>query len=83
MEYNKSIKLEFSRDSVSNNQGAWFLGRFLYWQKTIKKSLIALDRTKRQLDKILGFFSWLIIFLGWASFFFWLFINLAVFILEC
>ncbi|NCU39445.1 ATP-dependent Clp protease ATP-binding subunit [Candidatus Falkowbacteria bacterium] len=75
MEYNKSIKLEFSRDSVSNNQGAWFLGRFLYWQKTIKKSLIALDRTKRQLDKILGFFSWLIIFLGWASFFFWLFIN--------
>lgn len=76
MEQNEEAKnLEFIPDSVGSGQGAWFIGRFLYFQKTIKKSLIALDRTKRQLDKILDFFSWFIVFIGFGSLAFWVYLN--------
>ncbi|MFA6513815.1 MAG: ATP-dependent Clp protease ATP-binding subunit [Patescibacteria group bacterium] len=68
-------KIEFIPDSGGKGQGAWFLGRFLYWNKTIKKSLIALERSRLQINKILSFFSWLIIFAGWAVFAVWIFIN--------
>jgi ATP-dependent Clp protease ATP-binding subunit ClpC len=82
MEHSEEQNLEFVKDSAGSGQGAWFLGRFLYWDKTIKKSIIALDRTKRQLDKVLGFFTWLIIFIGWGSFFAWIFINKDVWLQD-
>src|SRR5690606_14807047 len=59
--------------------GAWFLGRFLYWNKTLKRSLIALDKTKRQFNKILGFLAWLIIFAGWGSLGTWIYLNFEQF----
>ena len=73
----KEEQLEFVKDSAGKGRGAWFLGRFLYWNKTIKKSLIALERAEAQINKILGFFSWLIIFAGWLAFAAWIFFNRA------
>ena len=76
MDYNdEEQKIEFIKDSAGAGQGAWFLSRFLYWQKTLKKSIIALDKTKRQLDKLLSFFSWLFIFSGVAALLIWLYLN--------
>src|SRR5665811_1010972 len=77
MEYNDDEqKLEFIKDSAGSGQGAWFLSRFLFWGKTLKKSIIALDKTKRELDRLFGFFSWLFIFSGFASLLVWLYLNL-------
>ncbi len=75
MYFEDEKNLEFIRDSAGPGNGAWFLGRFIYFQRTIKKSLIALDKTKRQLDKLLGFLAWIIIFAGWASLLAWLYLN--------
>lgn len=75
MHFEDQQKLEFVRDSAGPGNGAWFLGRFIYFDRTIKKSIIALDRTKRQLDKVLGFLAWFIIFTGWASIIVWFYLN--------
>lgn len=73
-------QIVFSRDSNSGRPGAWFLGRFLYWDKTLKKSLIALERTKERTTRVLEFVNWLIIFAGWLAFVLWLFNNQATLI---
>ncbi len=75
MDKNRNEITEFVKDSGGQGQGIWFLGRFLYWDKTIKKSLIAIDKTKRQINKLLGFFLWLAIFSGWAAFAIWIFLH--------
>lgn len=75
MYFEDEQNLEFVRDSAGPGNGAWFLGRFIYFQRTIKKSLIALDKTKRQLDKVLAFFAWIIIFAGWGSLLVYLYLN--------
>ncbi len=67
--------ISFSPDSNSARPGAWFLGRFLYWDKTLKKSVIALERTKERTTRFLEFLTWLIIFAGWLAFAVWLFYN--------
>ncbi len=68
-------EIVFSPDSDSARPGAWFLGRFLYWDKTLKKSVIALDRGRKRVEKILEFFTWVIIFAGWIAFGVWLYTN--------
>lgn len=73
---NQEIVLEFVPDSGGSGQGAWFLGRFLYFKKTIKKSLVVLDKAKRELDKLFGVVSWFAIFSGWLAFFAWIYLNL-------
>jgi hypothetical protein len=75
-------KLDFIKDNAGPGQGAWFLGRFLFWDKTIKRSLIALEKTQRQFNKLLGIFSWIIIFAGWAAFFAWIYLHKASLQLE-
>lgn len=77
MDLKNKEQLEFVKDTASQGRGAWFLGRFLYWNKKIKKSVIALERAEKQINKILGFFSWLIIFAGWFAFAAWIFLNRA------
>ncbi|QQG52999.1 MAG: ATP-dependent Clp protease ATP-binding subunit [Candidatus Falkowbacteria bacterium] len=77
MDLKNREQLEFIKDTASKGRGAWFLGRFLYWNKKIKKSVIALERAEKQINKILGFFSWLIIFAGWLAFAAWIFLNRA------
>ncbi len=68
----------FSPDSSSARPGAWFLGRFLYWDKTLRKSVIALERTQERIEKLLGFLTWVIIFAGWLCFGLWIFYNLEI-----
>lgn len=67
----------FSPDSASGRPGAWFLGRFLYWDKTLKWSIITIERAKKKTESLLEFFTWLIIFAGWVALGFWLFYNHA------
>lgn len=73
-------QISFSPDSASARPGAWFLGRFLYWDKTLKRSLIALERSKERIEKLLEFITWIIIFSGWLAFGFWIFYNSSVII---
>ena len=75
MDKQRDEQIEFIPDSGGKGQGTWFLGRFLYWNKTIKKSLIVLERASRQVNKILGFLSWLIIYAGWVMLALWIFLN--------
>ncbi len=63
-----------SKNSIGHS-GAWFLGHFLYWDKKLKKSLIILERGKKSAEKILEFFTWIIIFAGWLAFGFWVYYN--------
>lgn len=69
--------IEFIKDSAGSGQGAWFLGSFLYCDKTIKRSLVALEKTRREINRLLGFFSWLVIFTGWGALAFWIYLNAA------
>ena len=68
-------QIVFSPDSASARPGAWFLGRFIYWEKTLKKSIIAIERSRERTEKLLTFFTWLLIFAGWLAFGFWVFYN--------
>jgi len=77
IEKTKPEQIVFTPDSASGRSGAWFLGRFLYWDKTLKWSIITLERAKKKIEIFLEFFSWLIIFAGWLAFGFWLYYNAA------
>lgn len=72
----KLTELEFVQDSGGPGKGVWFVGHFLYWEKIIKRSLIALDRTKKEIDRLFGFISWLVIFAGWGAYLTWIYLNL-------
>lgn len=75
IEKTKPDQIVFTPDSSSGRSGAWFLGRFLYWDKDLKWSLIKLENTKKKFEKLLEFFTWLIIFAGWLAFGLWIFRN--------
>jgi ATP-dependent Clp protease ATP-binding subunit ClpC len=68
-------EIKFTADSANPGQGAWFLGRYLYFKKTLKISLIVLERSQAQIEKIAEFLIWLIIFAGWLAFGLWIFSN--------
>ncbi len=68
-------QISFSHSEGEARYGAWFLGRFLFWDKNLKKSLIILERSKKNTEKIIEFITWIIIFAGWLSFGFWIFYN--------
>jgi ATP-dependent Clp protease ATP-binding subunit ClpC len=70
-------QITFTTATNNTQPSAWFLGRSLYWDKTLKKSLIALERSQENIEKILEFFTWIIIFAGWASFCLWIFYSQA------
>ena len=78
----KKEAIEFVPDSGGAGHGAWFSGSFLYWEKTVKRSLTTLLAAKRQADKTLGFISWVIIFAGWFSLGAWLYANHAIWISD-
>ena len=68
-------EIKFNPDTSNTQPSAWFLGRSLYFDKTLKKTLIVLGRTQKNIEKLLEFFTWIIIFAGWVSFGFWIFGN--------
>lgn len=66
-------KLIFTEEQTNGGRGAWFLGRFLFWGKPLKRSIIGLEKSREKIDHLLTFVAWLIIFGGWFLFGVWLF----------
>ncbi|KKT13075.1 MAG: ATPase AAA-2 domain protein [Candidatus Falkowbacteria bacterium GW2011_GWF2_43_32] len=75
-----SEKLTFTEEQNVGGRGVWFLGRFLFWGRPFKKTLIGLARASRKINFFLSFLRWLIIFAGWAAFGYWLFLHQALWI---
>ena len=67
--------IKFTDEQEKGGRGAWFLGRFLFWGNTPRRSVISLERTREKIDNLLMFLVWLIIFAGWGAFGFWIFNN--------
>lgn len=74
-------KLTFTTEQANGGRGAWFLGRFLYWDQPFKKSLIVLRRSREKIDSLLTFIAWFLAFAGWLALVAWLALNYS-FILE-
>lgn len=69
-EYNEKIK----------SSGVWFLGRFLYFKLTLKRSLITLEKTLSLVNKLINFIFFTIVVLGWLSLFWFFYEQRAVII---
>lgn len=74
--------ITLTKEKEGDRYGAWFFGYFLHWNKTLRKSVIILGRTKHKLDRLLEFLTWLIIFAGWLAFAFWIFTNRDLLLAE-
>lgn len=74
--------LNFSADSNTGNQGTWFLGRFLCFNKDFKRSVILLKRSEESINYLLELLTWLIIFGGWLAFFCWLYFNRSILLIN-
>ncbi len=66
-------KLIFTDEQSRGGRGAWFLGRFLFWGQTLKRSVIRIEKSKERIDHFLTFLIWFFIFVGWFLFGVWLF----------
>ncbi|MFA7087839.1 MAG: ATP-dependent Clp protease ATP-binding subunit [Patescibacteria group bacterium] len=66
-------KIEFIEEQSRGGRGTWFLGRFLYWGKGFRRSVISLERAKKRIDFLFSVLSWIVVFGGWLSFGFWIF----------
>lgn len=75
MKKDNSEQIVFSPDSSSSRPGTWFYGRFLYWHRTLKRSVITLERSQQRIEKLLLFLTWIIIFAGWLAFAIWVVYN--------
>ena len=64
------LKLE---NDESYGQGAWFQGRFLYWQRSFSRSSIAVAAWRRRADKILDIVVLIVSLIGWLALVIWLF----------
>ena len=65
----------FTTDTDSGRQGTWFLGRFLHWNRNLRKSVILLNRTKEKINHLLEILTWLVVFAGWLALVVWIIIN--------
>jgi ATP-dependent Clp protease ATP-binding subunit ClpC len=75
-----SEKLNFSADSNTGNQGVWFLGRFICFNKELKRSIIFLKRSEKKINHLLKFFALLVVFGGWLAYGTWLYLNKETFL---
>lgn len=73
-------KITFTPDSSSGRPGAWFLGRFLLWGWTFRKTTIALRRTDALVRRLEGLLFSLAALIGWIALAAWLVMNREVFI---
>lgn len=81
-EKTKLEDLKFDYDDKHQSSSVWFLGKILIWQKHLSKSVVLLERAKRKIERILEFFTWVIIFAGYAAFIFWIFLNREILLAE-
>ncbi|MDA3802441.1 MAG: ATP-dependent Clp protease ATP-binding subunit [Patescibacteria group bacterium] len=68
--------IEFVYDDTRKIYGSWFLGRFLYWNYPVKKSISLLKKFKNRFYKIANILGIIVIISGWLSFAFWIYLNL-------
>lgn len=68
-------KIIFTPDSASGRPGTWFLGRFLFWGRSFKRSTIVLRRTENLIKRIRDLIIWLIAVSGWLALIAWIFLN--------
>jgi ATP-dependent Clp protease ATP-binding subunit ClpC len=71
----KEATINFIQDTRRKLYGAWFLGHFLYFNYSLKKSLAALKLLKNYAEYLGNFLIRLLIFVGWLSFIFWLYLS--------
>lgn len=70
-------KLIFTDEQTKGGRGAWFLGYFLYWGASLKRSIIVLSRLRDQVEESLVTLAWLVAAAGWLAFFSWCFRHYA------
>lgn len=68
-------EINFTIEQDGGGRGAWFLGRFLFWGRELKRAAIFLERAREQLNRLFSFLSWLVVFAGWLAFGWWIFLN--------
>jgi ATP-dependent Clp protease ATP-binding subunit ClpC len=66
-------KLTFTDEQSQGGRGAWFLGYFLFWGTSLKRSLISLSRLRAKVDRLISYAFTLIALGGWLAFGSWLF----------
>jgi len=71
----KEEKIIFTDEQNNGGRGAWFLERFLFWGREANRSTIFLDRTVERINHIFVYLTWLLIFGGWLSFGWWVYLN--------
>ncbi len=72
----KLTETSFAPSPRSGRQGLWLAGRFLIWKKELRRSVILLGRTEKQVERGLRLLTWLIVGAGWAAFLAWIFLNI-------
>ena len=70
-------QLEFIKEEKREIFGAWFLGRFLFWDYEIKKSISALKTAKLAAYNLGNILLRMGIIAGWLAFLIWLYLNRA------
>ncbi len=70
----KVAGLEFENRS-DHGYGAWWRNRFIYWQKSLSRSSIALFKLQRRVDRALDIVAFLVALAGWLSLALWIFLN--------
>ncbi|MBN2854482.1 ATP-dependent Clp protease ATP-binding subunit, partial [Patescibacteria group bacterium] len=68
-------QLEFIKEEKREIFGVWFLGRFLFWNYEIKKSISALKKAKSLAYNLGNILLRMGIIAGWLAFFVWLYLN--------
>ena len=75
-------KINFIEEEKRQLFGAWFLGRFLFWDYPIKKSLTALKNVKDKSYHLGNIILRMGVIAGWLAFFAWIYFNYEVLIAE-
>lgn len=75
-------KINFIEEEGRQLFGAWFLGKFLFWDYPIKKSLVILKNIRNKAYRLANVLLYMGIILGWLAFFIWIYLNHELLINE-
>jgi len=76
MEPISEIKFENNKE----HYGVWRRGRFIFWQKPLSRSAIAIKRLQKSADRILNAAVTIVVIAGWLALVIWLFLERENFI---
>lgn len=78
----KEEKIIFIEHESEKLFGAWFLGRFLFWDYPIKRSFSIFKKTKNKFNFFANIALRMLIIAGWLSFFGWCYLKRAVLLAD-